>query len=187
MAMTLSRKQAHLAPAKSREAAFEALFEQHWERLCRVLYNLLGDWSEAQDLALDAFVQLFQRPPAQADNLGGWLYRVATNLGLNALRAQKRRLRYEEQSQMLLAGEIQDDNPAALVERKLEQQQVRAALSAIRPRSAQILILRHSGLSYAEISQAAGIPTSSVGTLLVRAEKEFEFQYRRLNHASQSR
>ena len=73
MAMTLSRKQAHLALGQSREAAFEALFEQHWERLCRVLYNLLGDWSEAQDLALDTFVQLYQRPPAQTDNLGGWL------------------------------------------------------------------------------------------------------------------
>ena len=177
MAMTLSRKQAHLAPAKAREAAFEALFEQHWERLCRVLYYLLGDWSEAQDLALEAFVQLYQRPPAQADNLGGWLYRVATNLGLNTLRAQKRRQRYEEQSQMLLAEEMQDDNPATLVERAMEQQQVRAALSAIKPRSAQILILRHSGLSYAEISQVVGIASSSVGTLLVRAEKEFEKQY----------
>jgi len=187
MAMTLSRKQAHLALGQSREAAFEALFEQHWERLCRVLYNLLGDWSEAQDLALDTFVQLYQRPPAQTDNLGSWLYRVATNLGLNTLRSQKRRQRYEEQALVLLTEDTADDNPASLVEKELERQQVQDALKAIKPRSAKILILRHSGLSYAEIAQVVGIPSSSVGTLLVRAEKEFEYKYRRLNHASQSR
>ena len=179
MAMTLSRKQSHFAPAQSREAAFEALFEQHWERLCRVLFNLLGDWSEAQDLALETFVQLYQRPPAQVANLGGWLYRVATNLGLNALRAHKRRQRYEEQAHTLLVEDAQEDNPAAPVEQAQERRQVQAALSAIKPRSAQILILRHSGMSYAEIAQAVGVSSTSVGALLVRAEKEFENQYRR--------
>ena len=112
---------------------------------------------------------------------------MATNLGLNTLRSQKRRQRYEEQALVLLTEDTADDNPASLVEKELERQQVQDTLKAIKPRSAQILILRHSGLSYAEIAQAVGIPSSSVGTLLVRAEKEFEYKYRRLNHASQSR
>jgi RNA polymerase sigma-70 factor (ECF subfamily) len=63
------------------------------------------------------------------------------------------------------------------VEQALERQQVQAALSAMKPRSAQILILRHSGLSYAEIAAALNVGVNSVGTLLVRAEKEFKKQY----------
>jgi RNA polymerase sigma-70 factor (ECF subfamily) len=51
---------------------------------------------------------------------------------------------------------------------------VRAALLAIKPRSARILLLRYSGLSYAEIAAALEIAQGSVGTLLARAEKEFE-------------
>ena len=44
---------------------------------------------------MEAFLQLWQRPPAHAENLGGWLYRVATRLGLNRLRSAARRDRYE--------------------------------------------------------------------------------------------
>jgi DNA-directed RNA polymerase specialized sigma24 family protein len=42
------------------------------------------------------------------------------------------------------------------------------------------LALRHSGLSYAEIAAALGIPVGSVGVLLARAEREFEVAYRDL-------
>ena len=185
MTMPLSRTVKHspLAAAESRTAEFEALFQQHWERLCRVLFHMFGDWAEAEDLALETFVQLYHHPPAQAENLGGWLYRVATNLGLNTLRARKRRQRYEAQA--ALSDLDAEDNPAALAEQALERQQVRAALASLKTRSAQLLILRHSGLSYAEIAQALEIKASSVGTLLVRAEKEFAEQYRRLDHAPQ--
>ena len=40
-------------------------------------------------------------------------------------------------------------------------------------RQAQLLILRHSGLSYQEIAETLNVAPTSVGTLLVRAEKEF--------------
>jgi RNA polymerase sigma-70 factor (ECF subfamily) len=48
----------------------------------------------------------------------------------------------------------------------------------MKPRAAQLLILRHSGLSYADIAAALGVAPGSVGTLLARAEKEFERRYR---------
>ena len=51
-------------------------------------------------------------------------------------------------------------------------------LAQMKPRSAQILILRYSGLSYAEIAEAVGVAAGSVGTLLARAEEEFEERYR---------
>jgi len=51
-------------------------------------------------------------------------------------------------------------------------------LSALKPRDAQLLLLRTGGLSYREIAQALGMPASSVGTTLARAEREFERKYR---------
>jgi DNA-directed RNA polymerase specialized sigma24 family protein len=50
----------------------------------------------------------------------------------------------------------------------------------MKPRSAKTLVLRYSGLSYAEIANAIGVSPNSVGTLLARAEREFEQQYRAL-------
>jgi RNA polymerase sigma-70 factor (ECF subfamily) len=178
--MTWSRRSIQKARTEASRAEFEAMFNQHWEPLCRVLYQLTGDSAEAEDLALEALLQLYHHPPADQRNLSGWLYRVATNLGLNALRSRKRRQRYESEAgdQALLTSGPED--PATCYEQRLEGEQVRAALRSIKPRSAQILVLRHSGLAYAEIAAALGITSTSVGTLLVRAEQEFERAFRKL-------
>ncbi len=57
---------------------------------------------------------------------------------------------------------------------------VREALARMKPAQAQLLILRHSGLSYQELAEALGVKASSIGTLLARAEAEFEKRYREL-------
>lgn len=185
--MTLTAKGNAQPGSLTGETHFDDLFREHWNRICRVLYQLVGDWDEAEDLALDTFVRLYRRPPAHGANLGGWLYRVATNLGFNALRARKRRQQYEEQAGLdrLERGELPFQDPAAAMEQRQQQARVRRTLAEIKPRSAQLLILRHSGLSYAELARATGIKSASVGTLLARAEAEFADHYRALEGAQE--
>jgi RNA polymerase sigma-70 factor (ECF subfamily) len=109
------------------------------------------------------------------------LYRVGTNLGLNALRSRKRRTYYETQAAIQDALERPVDDAAGALERRQEMQQVQAVLAEMKPRSAQLLILRQSGLSYAEVAQALSVAPGSVGTLLARAEADFARRYRRKN------
>jgi RNA polymerase sigma factor (sigma-70 family) len=181
--MTFSRRSSPAGRAanesEASEALFEAQFEQHWERLCRVLYSILGDWDEAEDLALETFVRLHRRPPIERERLSGWLYRVASNQALNALRARRRRQRYEEAAGHLALETHPPEDPAIAVELDQERQRARLALGMIKPRSAQMLLLRHSGMSYAEIAAAVGVSAASVGALLRRAEAEFERAYSR--------
>lgn len=158
-------------------ADLEAVFSQNWERVCNILFRLTGDRAEAEDLAVETFVRLWQRPPANLQTVGGWLYRVAVNLGYNALRAARRRQNYE-----LSAGEGALDintpeTPAGMVEQAEERRRVRSILAQMPDRQAQMLILRSSGLSYKEIAAALQISPTSVGTLLTRAEQEFEKRY----------
>jgi len=177
MTMTFSRTSKQAGSAKVEAAEFERLFEGHWERLCRILYRITGDAHEAQDLALETFVRLYQQAPANRDNLAGWLYRVATNLGFNALRASRRRQLYETEA--LKESILQDfpANPEEDAGRRIENQHVRNILRSMKPRLARLLVLRHSGLTYAELAEAEGVRPGSIGTLLARAEKEFERRY----------
>ena len=177
MAMTLPKSNKVTLQASREATDFEVLFQEHWNRVCGILFRLVGDWDEAQDLALDTFERLYRRPPKDDTNLSGWLYRVATNRGLNALRARERRAQYEQKAGSLTLEEDQPEDPADILERKQEQARVRTILGLMKPRSVQLLILRHSGLSYAEIASALEVSPNSVGTLLVRAEREFEEQY----------
>lgn len=169
-------------PHPSAPAAFDALFHEQWGRVYGVLYRLVGVPQEAEELALEVFWRLYRQPPAaqEPDELAGWLYRVATNLGFNALRAHKRRTQYEQAAAHESLTLATPTNPAAEVERQAEQAQVRHVLSLLKPRAAQLLLLRHSGFSYAEVAATLGVAPSSVGTLLARAEEDFEKQYRAL-------
>ena len=96
--MSLSKRTSQPLSGEKDARDFDSLFQEHWERVCRVLYRLLGDWDEAQDLAMESFLQLYHHPQETLANPGGWLYRVSTRLGLNALRARKRRDYYEAQA-----------------------------------------------------------------------------------------
>jgi RNA polymerase sigma-70 factor (ECF subfamily) len=166
--------------SESDSSEFEALFMEHWARVYRLLCRLVGDPAEAEDLALETFLQLYRHHPGQEDgfNSGGWLHRVATNLGLHSIRSWKRRERYET-----TAGKISlnDDPPTEmLVQQEEEHRLVRLALAQMNERQSQLLILRYSGLGYKEIAKALNFAPSSIGPLLVRAEREFEKRYRAL-------
>ena len=62
-------------------------------------------------------------------------------------------------------------NPERLVEEAAVRQEVRQALRKLPQRTAALLMLRYSGLSYAEVATALGMKVGNVGTLLRRAEE----------------
>jgi RNA polymerase sigma-70 factor, ECF subfamily len=163
-------------------SAFEALFMENWERVYRLLYRLVGDPAEAEDLALETFVRLYQRfPPRDSEfNPGGWLHRVATNLGLHSIRSWKRRERYEMNAGKYALEDVPEDQPAKILAQEEERRLVRLVLSTMSERQSQLLLLRYSGLSYKEIASALDLAPTSIGPLLLRAEREFAKQYRAL-------
>ena len=161
---------------------FEALFMEHWARVYRLLRRLVGDPSEAEDLALETFLRLYRNHQKHDHgfNVGGWLYRVATNLGLHSIRSWKRRERYELAAGKYALEEQGQDSPAEILAQAEERQRVRQALARMNDRQAHLLVLRYSGLAYKDIASSLDLAPSSIGPLLVRAEREFEKQYRAL-------
>jgi RNA polymerase sigma-70 factor (ECF subfamily) len=163
------------------EGAFEALFYRHYPGVHRLLYRLVGD--EADDLAQQVFMRLHDRPPrAAGSETGAWLYRVATRLGYNALRARARYARYGDAAARAESSGGPTD-PAELVEREQERAHVRAALARLNHRQAALLVLRAEERSYREIAAIVGVRPGSVGTLLARAEAAFARAYERVDHA----
>ena len=62
--------------------------------------------------------------------------------------------------------------------REERRARVQAVLQGLKPRDAQLLLLRSDGLAYRDLAEAVGVSASSVGTMLARAEGEFERRYR---------
>jgi RNA polymerase sigma factor (sigma-70 family) len=159
------------------EADFRAIFQQHYARIVDILVRLLGDRAQADDVANDAFWRLYRQPTLQNDgNVGGWLYRTATNLGVDTLRMSGRRRQHEEAASRIARENIQA-GPLDDLLREERCRRVRQVLSLLKPAQAQLLILRSAGLSYKEIADVLEVKASSVGTLLNRAEEEFRDHY----------
>ncbi len=166
--------------------AFESLFSRHWRTVHGILFRLVGSREEAEDLAQEVFVRLYRNPPELRDQptLAPWLYRVATNLGYNALRKGSREFQRQQRVQQLVEVEEAaglnsvDPERASIVGE--ERMAVRRALSDLSEREQACLVLRHSGLSYAEVAAALEVQVSSIGTILARAEEHFRRVYERL-------
>jgi RNA polymerase sigma factor (sigma-70 family) len=177
--MSVSKADFFRIPARLDERTFEGIFTDYYAQVYTILFRLTGDQYEADDLTAETFWRLWEHPPAQQENIGGWLYRVATHLGYNALRASKRREQYENAAlggSHDWAGADQED-PEHETELRQERERVRVILRKMPLRDVQVLVLRHSGLPYKEIAAAVDVSAGSIGTLLARAEAKFEILY----------
>jgi RNA polymerase sigma-70 factor (ECF subfamily) len=163
------------------EAEFEAVFLEHYSGIVGVLLRLLGERTRAEELANDVFWKLYRTPAVgQVDGrVGGWLYRIATNLGIDALRANARRRKYEDEAARSQEGA--EASPLDDMVRAEQRRRVREVLAAIKPAQAQVLILRASGFSYKELAHVLEVKPGGIGTMLSRAQAEFRRAYLELH------
>jgi RNA polymerase sigma-70 factor (ECF subfamily) len=156
---------------------FDAAFRAHYPRVVGLLARITGDRGEAEEIAADVFCKLARRGESGGDP-APWLYRVASNAGLDALRSNSRRRRREQSAAAEQWRASASDTALDAVLREERRARVREILAGLKPRDAQLLMLRAEGLAYKELAEALGIHSASVGTLLARAEAEFERRYR---------
>ena len=166
------------------EAEFEQIFLEHYGRIVSVLFRLTGNRAQAEELAGDVFWKIYRHPqlsiksPDRDHNVGGWLYRVATRLGIDALRAAARRKHYEQAAgEAAYKSGATTDDPLTDVLRDEKRRRVQTVLAAMKPAQSQLLLLRQSGLSYQELAEVFSVKATSIGTLLARAETEFEKRF----------
>lgn len=154
--------------------AYQEIYNCYFSVICRQITYMLGNRAVAEEIAQEAFVKLYSKPPNKYENIGGWLSRVATNLAYNYLRSEKSRLLREDK---IGRKKCVVDSSEEMVIRDEETRVVRHTLQALQERDRLCLLMKHSGFSYDEISEAIGVKKSSVGTIIARAQAKFKKLY----------
>lgn len=162
-------------------ASFDAVFHEHYDRIYGVLFRLVGNRGEAEDLTQEVFLKLYDHAYTKKrfnfkreNNIGAWLYRVATNMGYNEIRNRQRRW---QRNLHLVPDPTESSSTEVKVSQRETAVKVRQTLSKLPERQVQLLVLRQMGMSYAECAEICGIAPGSVGTLLARAAKAFKEAY----------
>ena len=153
---------------RSNEKSFEALFSAEYGRVAGIANRVLADPHEAEDVAQEVFIDFNRLHSASAPYAAAWLYRAAAHKALNRVRGRRRREKRELSQATDESAHTMD--PQHMLEVSEDRRQVRQALARLAPKPATVLVLRASGLSYAEVAQALGVGIGQIGTLLRRAE-----------------
>ncbi len=173
-AVRTGREDGGVATPTARNAVRDDLaevFRRDYRRIVAVAGRVLGSRDECEDVAQEVFLS-FGRSSVPADEASGWLTVAAVHTALNHLRSGRRRASREETaavSDAVVRSAVAPD-VADVVVTSVERSRVRAALGTLPQKQAAALVLRHSGLSYAEVAAALSMSPGSVGTTVRRAE-----------------
>ena len=152
------------------EAAWETLVREHQQALFRLAYLMLGDASDAEDVAQEAFVRAFRALDTfdESRPVRPWLLSITANLARNRRRSLGRYLQA-----LTRAGRVEPEPVAMLGERSAEQWEAQTLWQAVRRLSRsdqEIVYLRYFlDLSEAEVASVLEVAPGTVKSRLHRA------------------
>jgi RNA polymerase sigma factor (sigma-70 family) len=155
-----------------RDALFRTLVEAHGTRLHRFIIKNIGNTTDAEDLAQQAFLEAVRSYATfrGQSELSTWLYGIAMNLVRNHLsRAPHRRYEFADESE-LAELEGQTLSPAQAVEQAQHMGHLEAAMAEL-PESMRdiLLMVAVDELSYEEAAALLTVPVGTVRSRLSRA------------------
>ena len=143
--------------------AFTELVTRHQAGVVSLAYRTCGDMRLAEDAAQEAFVRVWQNLNSYKPQYAfrSWLYRIAVNAALDALRRERPTAELDPLS---LADP--GTGPEQTAEQRQQAEHVRRAIARLSEPLRMVLILReYQELTYQEIAAALDIP---VGTVMSR-------------------
>lgn len=169
-------------PSESGRLSFDAVFDLYHRKVFNVIYRLVGDYDEAEDLTQETFVNAYRayerfRGESQVYT---WLYRIAINVCKNRFKQERRAARLPMDSldepvpgdEGAMQREVPDEtfNPLRAMEANELRDVIHQAIQELPPEYRIPIVLRElQELSYAEIAQIMEIPVDTVKTRIFRA------------------
>lgn len=165
-----------LAVAEDDEAAFDVLMTRKTAPLMQLAYRMLGDREEARDVVQVAFLRVWTHR-ARYDRRWSpntWLYRIATNLAIDQLRARRSRQRASEPIRLHLRRVADASSLGDLG--RLGRKEVRGILEELAgelsERQRAVFLLREvEGLASPEVARILGCKSSTVRNHLFAARR----------------
>jgi RNA polymerase sigma-70 factor (ECF subfamily) len=163
--------------------AFEALVEKYKQPVMNLVYRMIGDLHEAEDLAQNVFVQVYKSAHRYrvTARFSTWLFTIARNLCLNELRRRSRHpaesldAGLADQEDYSLHHQLEDavtpSPPEACLQAELEQRIDRALAELPEKQRTAILLCRHEDLSYEDIAEILDCSVSATKSLIHRARE----------------
>jgi RNA polymerase sigma-70 factor (ECF subfamily) len=163
-----------VASKAGNQDAFAQLVQRHQRRVFNLVFRMLQQYEEANEVTQETFLAAWQGLPAFRGDarFSTWLYRIAYNCSLKQLEQRKRdaALQIAVQAEQSLQHESCDERAEAEMEAHERQVLVREHLSMLPAKYRIVLVLRHlQELTYEEMAEILTMPIGTIKTHLFRA------------------
>ena len=149
--------------------AYGELIRRHQDFVYGAALRILRNPIMAQDIAQDAFVRAYKALPEFRGQsaVRSWLYRIATNLALNAVQRRK-----EYPAESLPERPVTAVGPERDAMRREMAEQMRAAIQDLPEDLREPLVMReYANMSYQEIADDLDVPLNTIRTRILRARR----------------
>ena len=159
--------------------AFGELIRRYQDRLFNMVYRVVGNVEDAQDIVQDTFLNAYR----SLNSFKGdaefftWLYRIAWNTAVSLKRKQKAALSLHGsrngQSGIDPLDGSESSQPGHALEKAEQETRIQAALNRLSPEHRAVLILKEmEGQRYEDIAEILGVPVGTIRSRLHRARME---------------
>jgi RNA polymerase sigma-70 factor, ECF subfamily len=163
-------------------AAFEELVEKYKQAVTNLVARTLGDYTEAEDVAQHAFVQVYKSAHRYevTAKFTTWLFTIARNLALNEIRRRSRHpadsldqtFDNDDEHPIRQVTDTQTSCPTdQLLREELEAKVEEAIASLPEKQRTALLMCRHEEFSYEEIARVIGCSISATKSLIHRGRE----------------
>ena len=150
--------------------AFALLVQRHQRRVFNLVYRMLQQYEEANEVTQEAFLAAWQGLPSFRGEarFSTWLYRIAYNCSLKQLEQRKRDNALQLAMQEL--GSKDEERTEATLEARARWESIREQLVTLPAKYRVVLILRHlQDMTYEEMAEMLTMPIGTIKTHLFRA------------------
>ncbi|PWU05623.1 MAG: RNA polymerase subunit sigma-24 [Verrucomicrobia bacterium] len=168
------------------EECLQALIERHQTRVIGIVVQMLGDESEAEDLAQQVFVRVWKSAKRYVPTarFTSWLLTITRNLTFNEIRRRQRCKLVAGGAEMEQTMQPLEDvsvlSPAQKILDWEMQEMIQAAIERLpKPQRLALVLRRYEELPYEDIAQILGTSLPAVKSMLFRAREELKHHVRR--------
>ena len=150
--------------------AFEQIYRTHVGFVSNVVYRVVGNMEDAQEVTQDVFMNIYRKLNnfRFESSLKTWVYRISVNCAINHIKRTGKHKNTVEYADVFAAQGA--DSVRESMHQMDNEKLVSQLLAGLSPEQRAVIVLRSiEGLSYHEIAQTLKIPINTVRSRIKRA------------------
>lgn len=164
--------------------AWEKLVKEYENMVYHIAYRMMQNEQEAKDISQEIFIKVYRNLPKfdEKSTFSTWLYRIAINTCIDALRKNKTKqtISWEQHIEQNKNETITytTETPEEICLQKEKQNNIMEALQNLSPEHKAVILMRDiQDMTYGEIAECLSVSLGTVKSRIARAREQFKKEF----------